>query len=53
MMPLQVAVLENRLEGLNAALESASVEKSKQRELLNSTKKGLNETQDFINVRHF
>jgi hypothetical protein len=46
-----VSVLEERLKGLSAALENASVEKSKQRTLLSSMKKELKETQDFINVR--
>ena len=43
-------MLEERLEGLSTALENASVEKSKQRNLLNAMKKELKETQDFIEV---
>ena len=45
-----MSVLEDRLKGLSAALENASVEKSKQRTLLSSMKKELKETQDFIHV---
>lgn len=43
-------MLKERLEGLSAALENASVEKSKQSNLLSSMKKELKETQDFISV---
>lgn len=48
--PLQVSVLDERLAGLSTALENASMEKSKQRNLLSSMKKELKETQDFISV---
>ena len=47
---LQVSVLDERLQGLSVSLENASVEKSKQRELLNKMKKELKETKDFIQV---
>ena len=47
-----MSVLEDRLKGLSAALENASVEKSKQRTLLSSMKKELKETQDFISVSY-
>ncbi len=45
-----MAVLEERLQGLSIALESASVEKSKQGNFLDSMKKELKETEDFIAV---
>ncbi len=47
-----MSVLEDRLNGLSAALENASIEKSKQRTLLSSMKKELKETQDFISVSY-
>lgn len=50
-MLLQVSVLDDRLQGLSVSLESASVEKSRQHELVNKMKKELNETKDFIKVR--
>ena len=38
------------MEGLSVSLENASVEKSKQRELLNKMNKELKETKNFIQV---
>lgn len=46
----QVSVLDERLQGLSVSLENASVEKSKQHELVNKMKKELKETKDFIQV---
>ena len=43
-------VLQERLCGLTAALESTSVEKSQQQELVTRMTKDLRETQDFISV---
>ena len=51
-MDVQVSVLSERLSSLSAALEVASVEKSKQSTLLSSMRKELKETQDFITVRY-
>ena len=46
-----MSVLDDRLRGLSVSLENASVEKSRQHELVNKMKKEHNETQDFIRVR--
>jgi len=45
-------VLQERLCGLTAALENASVEKSEQQTLVNSMSRELQETQEFIAVSH-
>ena len=43
-------MLDNRLKVLSISLENASVEKSKQHDLVNKMKKELNETRGFIEV---
>ena len=45
-------MLDERLQGLSVSLENASVEKSKQHELVNKMKKELKETRDFIQVSY-
>ena len=45
-------MLDNRLKALSISLENASVEKSKQHDLVNKMKKELNETRGFIEVSY-
>ena len=47
-----MSVLDDRLQGLSLSLESASVEKSRQHELVKKMKKELNETEAFVQVRN-
>ncbi len=48
--PLPWQVLCDRLAGLSRSLEAASVEKSRQEELVNTMARELKDTQDFIEV---
>ena len=44
-------MLQDRLSGLSAALESSSVDKGRQQEMVAAMTKELGETQAFIEVR--
>lgn len=47
----KIQVLKKRLHGLSMALENVSVEKSRQRELINTMKKDFQQTNQFVEVR--
>lgn len=48
---VKLQVLHDRLAGLSRSLEAASVEKSRQNELVNNMARELRETQGFLEVR--